>query len=68
MYELKRRAKKILLMLDNDAAGMRQTEKYLKLYPWLTPLFLAGAKDKTDLCKAVGFDQAENAIKKLIIT
>lgn len=68
MLELRRRAKRILLMLDPDAAGIMQTEKYLQLYPWLEPKFLTDAKDKTDLCKAVGFDKAEVTIQELINT
>jgi hypothetical protein len=68
MLELKERFKDIYLMLDNDEAGKRQTEKYLSLYPWLKPRFINPelAKDKTDLCKRVGFEQAEQIIKQLI--
>lgn len=66
MYELKERCKRMVLMLDNDTAGLMQTEKYLQLYPWLEPKFLTGAKDKTDLCKAVGFEQAATEIYRLL--
>ncbi len=66
MLELKTRFKRIVIMLDNDEAGRNQTEKYLALYPWLEPLFLIDAKDKTDLALKVGFDEASNTIKQLI--
>jgi hypothetical protein len=66
MLELRRRAKRIVLTLDPDPAGIMQTEKYLQLYPWLEPKFLTDAKDKTDLCKAVGFDEAKKIIHDLI--
>src|SRR5690606_31170020 len=58
MYELKERAKRVVLMLDPDPAGIKQTEKYLQLYPWLEPKFLTQAKDKSDLCNLVGYDQS----------
>jgi hypothetical protein len=68
VLELLSRFKDVYIMLDNDQAGMRQTEKYMHLYPSLKPRFIdpALAKDKTDLCKAVGFNQAEQIIKELI--
>lgn len=66
MLELKDRFENIYLMLDPDAAGKKQTEKYVSLYPWLKPRFLINAKDKTDLVKKVGFEQAENEIRQLV--
>ena len=67
MMNLKERFKKIYLMLDPDQAGKRQTEKYLELYDWLEPKFLTNAKDKTDLCAKVGYVNAVNEIKSLLI-
>lgn len=67
MLELKGRFKEIYLMLDSDDAGKAQTEKYMAKYPWLKPRFLTQAKDKTDLCKLIGIDNAEVEIKKLLI-
>jgi hypothetical protein len=66
MMELKDRFKEVYLTLDNDAAGMQQTEKYMSKYPWLKPRFLNEAKDKTDLCIKVGFEQAERTINALL--
>lgn len=66
MHELRKRFKRIFLTLDPDETGRRQTEKYMALYPWLEPRFLTEAKDKTDLCLAVGFDKAKEIINQLI--
>lgn len=66
MMELKDRFTNVYLTLDPDPAGRKQTEKYLALYPWLRPRFLTQAKDKSDLVKAVGFDEAEKIIKQLL--
>jgi hypothetical protein len=66
VLELRVRFKRILLMLDPDPAGIESTEKYLQDYPWMEPKFLTQAKDKTDLCKLVGFDEAKTIIDKLI--
>lgn len=68
MLELLNRFKEVYIMLDNDVAGTRQTQKYIDLYPTLKPRFIDPklAKDKTDLCKSVGFIQAEQIIKNLI--
>lgn len=66
MLEFKTRFKKIFLTLDPDNAGKLQTEKYMKLYPWLEPRFLTQAKDKTDLVKLVGFDNAKTIINQLL--
>lgn len=67
VLDLKTRFRRVFLMLDNDEAGRRQTEKYLNLYPWMIPKFLEEAKDKTDLCLKVGFEKASEIIKKLIL-
>lgn len=67
MEELRRRFKRIFLMLDPDKAGLEQTDKYLSLYPWLIPRFLKEAKDKTDLCMKVGFDEAKKIINEIIL-
>lgn len=66
IMELKSRFSDIFLMLDNDEAGRRQTQRYMELYPWMKPRFLSEAKDKTDLCIKVGFGKAEETIKQLI--
>ncbi len=66
MLEFKERFKEVFIMLDNDAAGIRQTEKYLSLYPWLKPRFLTGAKDKTDYAKAFGVQAAQEAVDNLL--
>lgn len=66
MKELKDRFRNVFLTLDPDEAGRKQTEKYMEQYPWLKPRFLSEAKDKTDLCKKVGFEQASNIIKNLL--
>lgn len=66
MEDLHSRFPLIFLTMDPDKAGYETTEKYLFLYPWLEPRFLTQAKDKTDLCKAVGFDQASQIIRGLL--
>lgn len=66
MIELKDRFEEIYLTLDPDAAGRKQTEKYMSMYPWLKPRFLDEAKDKTDLALKVGFDKAKETIYKLV--
>jgi hypothetical protein len=66
MIEFHQRAKRVILMLDNDKAGRQQADKYIALYPWLEVKFLSAAKDKTDLCVAVGFDKAVQIIRELI--
>lgn len=66
MLNLKKRAKRMLLMLDPDDAGVTQTEKYLKEYPWLEPKFLTDAKDKTDLRTKFGFEKSKQIIDELI--
>lgn len=68
IHELKERFREIYIMLDNDEAGKRQTEKYLSLYPWMKPRFINPelAKDKTDLCIKVGFEQTKSIIDELL--
>ncbi len=66
MNNLHERFKDIYLMLDPDEAGRRATDEYLKLYPYLKPRFLEQAKDKTDLVKLVGVNQAKEIINQLI--
>lgn len=66
MVELLGRFKEVYITLDPDEAGRNQTEKYLELYPSLKPRFLDEAKDKTDLCIKVGFDQARSIINNLL--
>lgn len=68
VLELKKRFGKIYLMLDNDGPGRAMTEKYIKEYPFLIPRFIPNelAKDKTDLCKKVGFEKAQEVINKLV--
>lgn len=66
MLELKDRFEQIYLTLDPDAAGRKQTIKYMELYPWLKPRFLDQAKDKTDLCKLKGIHETEIIVKKLL--
>jgi hypothetical protein len=67
MWELKERFKRIVLMQDPDEAGMIQTEKYLAEYPWLEAKFLTMAKDKTDLCNLVGFDETKKILNELLL-
>lgn len=66
MLELKERFKRVFITLDPDPCGEMMTEKYMKLYPWLEPRFLAGVKDKSDACKLYGFDQAKVIINDLL--
>jgi hypothetical protein len=66
ILELKDRFKEIYLTLDPDPAGKLQTEKYIAKYPWMKVRFLDSAKDKTDLCNAVGFQEAEAIITQLL--
>ncbi len=66
MLEVKGRFKRVFIMLDNDEAGRKQTDRYMKLYPWLEPRFLEQAKDKTDLCLKVGFDEASRIINQAL--
>lgn len=68
VLELKERFSKIYLMLDNDGPGRAMTEKYIKEYPFLTPRFIPQdlSKDKTDLCKKVGFEKAQEIINELV--
>jgi len=67
MMELKDRFKEIYLTLDPDMTGERTTKKYLDKYPWIKPRFLKEAKDKTDLCKAVGFERAKTIIDEMLV-
>ncbi len=68
IIELKNRFDKVYLTLDNDKPGRIQSEKYLSLYPWLHVRFIPQelAKDKTDLCRAVGFEEAERIITQML--
>lgn len=66
MIELHQRFKDIYLMLDNDAAGKKMTDKYLSLYPWLKPRFLSVAKDKTDACKLLGVEGVDKIVQNLL--
>lgn len=66
MLELKERFDEVYLTLDPDAAGRKQVEKYMSLYPWLKPRFLEEAKDKSDLCFKYGFEHAQETINKLL--
>lgn len=66
MLELLQRFDEVYLTLDPDAAGKKQTDKYMSLYPTLKPRFLTQAKDKSDLANAVGFSEAERIIKQLL--
>lgn len=66
MMQLKDRFTRIYLMLDDDRAGRKTTEKYTSMYPWLRPRFLWSAKDKTDSCLALGFDETEKIVKQII--
>lgn len=66
MEELKNRFTTIYLMLDPDEAGRIQTDKYMEKYPWLQPRFLPKHKDKSDFCKAEGFDVLSTVLKDLL--
>lgn len=66
MLELRDRFEEIYLMLDNDTAGKKMTERYLSLYPWLKPRFLTIAKDKTDACRLVGIEETGHIVKALV--
>lgn len=66
MLELKERFKVVYLMLDNDKAGITQTERYLINYPWLKVRFLTGFKDKTDMCKGIGVEETKKVIESLL--
>lgn len=68
MLELRERFPIMYLMLDNDGPGRAMTEKYIKEYPFLIPKFLPNevAKDKTDACKKIGFDETRQMIEKII--
>lgn len=66
ILELKDRFTEVYLTLDNDKAGIQQTEKYMALYPWMKPRFLTEAKDKTDLAKLVGVNKAKDIITNLL--
>lgn len=66
MLELHERFPDMYLMLDDDPAGRKMTEKYVKLYPFLKPRFLWVAKDKTDACLKVGFEQTERLVCELL--
>lgn len=66
ILEFKENFEEIYLMLDDDPAGRKMTEKYMKLYPWMKPRFLAMAKDKTDLVLKVGFEEAQRQIMEVI--
>jgi len=67
MLELKDRFETIYLTLDPDAAGKKMAEKYLALYPWLKERYLTQAKDKSDLCTKLGFEEAERIIKTQLL-
>jgi hypothetical protein len=66
IMELKDRFTEIYLTLDPDAAGRRQADKYMEMYPWMKPRFLELAKDKTDLCKLAGVHEAGRIITDLL--
>ena len=53
-------------MLDDDPAGVKMTEKYMSLYPWLKPRRLWSAKDKTDSVLGIGYEETEKVVKQLI--
>lgn len=68
LLELKERFTKIYLTLDNDDPGVKMTNKYMSMYPFLIPRFLPKevAKDKTDACKKIGFEETEKLVKELL--
>lgn len=68
LLELKERFDKVFLMLDNDIPGQKMVEKYMKEFPFLIPRFIPKelAKDKTDLCKVVGFEKTKEIVDKLL--
>jgi DNA primase len=68
VLELKERFNKVYLMLDNDAPGQKMVDKYMNLYPFLIPKFMPKelGKDKTDVCKKIGFEETEKLIKQLL--
>lgn len=66
MLELKDKFNDVYIMLDNDKAGRKAMEKYREEYPWLKIRVLQEAKDKTDLCRLVGFEEARKIIYQTI--
>lgn len=66
VLELKERFNEIYIMLDNDIPGKNMVEKYVKEYPFLKARFLPKHKDKTDNCKAEGFEATEQLMRDLI--
>ncbi len=49
MMMLKEKYPKIYVLMDNDEAGIKATEKYVEMYPWVIPVYLTGmSKDISD--------------------
>lgn len=66
IHELRNRFPRIFVMFDNDEAGKKMAAEYVKLYPFIIPKFLTKAKDKTDLCKLIGFEETKKEVDRLI--
>lgn len=66
---LKGKFKRVYIMLDSDAPGIKAQQKYLDLYPWLIPLTvpdLYNQKDITDIYTEAKKIGGEKGIIKLL--
>lgn len=67
--DLKMRFKHIVVMYDNDLAGINGMSKIKKIHPELIYSWIPrhlGSKDISDLYKALGYNKVKNLIKKYL--
>ena len=66
METLKDNYKKILILFDNDEAGIKSMEKHREKYPFLKCILLDMSKDPSDSIKQFGIEKVKNKLVPLI--
>jgi len=66
MDEWETKYEKILVLFDNDEAGIKAMEKYKELYPYVELLLLPMSKDPSDSIKDYGAKEVRNRLVPLI--
>lgn len=66
MEEYSKQYKKIVIMFDNDEAGVKAMERYKKEYPYVEVCLLAMSKDPSDSIKDFGAKEVRNRLVPIL--
>lgn len=66
MEEFQQSYDNIILMFDNDEAGIKGMERYKELYPYVKPAVLAMSKDPADSIKDFGPKEVRNRLVPIL--